>query len=108
MNGEEYINILSNAMIPYVAETFHDEPYVNFVQDNSGVHRSRIVRNWLAAQPNIRTLDWPAKSPDLNVIENIWGIIVQEWNNNIRRTREALEQYVIEKWENLRTRPDLF
>ncbi|KYM75633.1 hypothetical protein ALC53_13696 [Atta colombica] len=27
----------------------------------------------------IKTLDWPAKSPDLNVIENFWCIIVQEW-----------------------------
>lgn len=108
MNSEEYINILSNVMMPYVAETFPGIPYVNFIQDNSGVHRSRIVRNWLAAQPNLRTLNWPAKSPDLNVIENLWGIVVQKWNPRIQRTREALAQHVLDQWEDLRARPELF
>lgn len=108
MNSEEYIQILSDVMMPYFAETFPGIPYVNFVQDNSGVHRARIVQDWLAEQPNLRTLNWPAKSPDLNVIENVWGIMVQEWDSHIRRTREALEQYVLEKWEGLRARPAFF
>lgn len=71
MNGEEYRTILSDVMMPYVAETFPGVPRVNFVQDNSGVHRSRLVQDWLATQPNLKTLDWPAKSPDMNVIENL-------------------------------------
>lgn len=108
MNSEEYIHILAEVMMPYVAESFPGIPYVNFVQDNSGVHRARIVQNWLAQQPNLRTLNWPAKSPDLNVIENVWGIMVQEWNQQIPRTREALAQYVLEKWENLRARLAFF
>lgn len=108
MNSEEYINILSDVMMPYIAETFPGVPYVNFVQDNSGVHRARVVQDWLAAQPNLNTLNWPAKSPDLNVIENLWGIITQEWDPQIQRTREALAQYVVNKWEGLRARPALF
>jgi len=108
MNSEEYIRILSDVMLPYIAETFPDVPYVNFVQDNSGVHRARVVQNWLAAQPNLRTLNWPAKSPDMNVIENLWGIIVQEWDPQVRRTREALAQHVFNQWEGLRARPELF
>jgi len=65
MNSEEYIQILSNVVLPYIAETFPGIPYVNFIEDNSEVHRVR-VQDWLAAQPNIRTLDWSAKFPDLN------------------------------------------
>ncbi|KMQ86550.1 transposable element tc3 transposase [Lasius niger] len=90
MNSKEYIHILSNVMMPYIAETFPGIPYVNFVQDNSGVHRARIAQDWLARQPNFRTLNYPAKSPDLNVIENLWAEMVREWNPQIRRTREAL------------------
>ncbi|CAL1672077.1 unnamed protein product [Lasius platythorax] len=108
MNSEEYIHILSNVMMPYVSETFPGITYVNFVQDNSGVHRARIVQDWLARQPNLRTLNYPAKSPDLNVIENLWAKIVREWDPQIRRTREALAQYVIDKWEGLRARHALF
>lgn len=108
MNSEEYIQILSNMMLPYIDETFPGVPYVNFIQDNSGVHRARVVQNWLAAQPNLRTLDWPAKSPDMNVIENLWGIIVQQWDPQVQRTREALAQHVFDQWEDLRARPELF
>lgn len=107
MNSEEYIQILSDVILPYIAEIFPGIPYVNFIQDNSGVHRARAVQNWLAAQPNLRTLNWPAKSPDMNLIENLWGIIVQNWEPQIQ-TREALAQYVFDQWESLRARPDLF
>src|SRR5580765_5396605 len=108
MNSEEYIQILSDVMLPYIAETFPGIPYVNFIQDNSGVHRARVVQDWLAAQPNLRTLNWPAKSPDMNVIENLWGIIVQEWDPQVQRTREALAQHVFNQWEGLRARPAIF
>lgn len=71
MNGEEYFHILSNVMMPYVAETFPGISSVNFVHNNSGVHRSRVVQDWLVTQHNLKTLDWPAKSAYLNVIENL-------------------------------------
>jgi len=93
-------------MLPYITETFPSISYVNFIDDNSGVHRTR-VQDWLAAQPNIRTLDWPAKSPSLNVIENLWGII-QKWNSQVQWTCEALEQHVFNQWESLRARPAIF
>jgi len=108
MNSEEYIQILSNVMLPYIAETFPRIPFVNFVQDNSGVHRARVVQNWLAAQCNLRTLNWPAKSPDMNVIENLWGIVVQEWDPRVQRTQEDLAQHVFNVWESLHARPALF
>jgi len=53
-------------------------------------------------------LNWPAKSPDMNVIENLWGIIVQEWDPQVQRTREALAQHVFNQWEGLRARPAIF
>lgn len=43
-DSEEYINILSNVMLSYVEEIYPGIPYVNFVHDNSRVHRSRVVQ----------------------------------------------------------------
>ena len=34
------------------------------------------VRRWLEAE-RIEVMDWAAYSPDLNPIENLWGIIVR-------------------------------
>lgn len=41
------------------------------------IHKARVEQNWLATQPEIKTLCWPSRSPDLSPTDNLWGIMIQ-------------------------------
>ena len=45
-----------------------------FQEDNSPVRKSRKVINFLKSF-QLNVLDWPAKSPDLDIAEDVWKLL---------------------------------
>ena len=48
-----------------------------FQQDNASVHTAFYTMDWFKNQ-EINVMQWPAKSPDLNPIENVWATMAQK------------------------------
>ena len=71
------------------------------MHDNARPHSAAITRQFLATN-NVNVLDWPANSPDLNPIEQVWdklGRCVRR--NHAIHTVNDLAAALQAEWANL-------
>lgn len=90
-----YQKILEEHMLPI----FEKESDI-YQQDNAPAHTSKSTKKFFEDK-DITVLLWPANSPDLNIIENIWGIIVQNIYKEIKSfsTINELKNAILKSWE---------
>ena len=71
LNSQRYISeVLEPVVLPYLQGL----PTAIFQQDNARPHVARIVQRFFVNR-QIELLPWPARSPDLSPIENMWSMV---------------------------------
>ena len=73
----------------------------HFMHDNAPPHKAHLTRAFLEEE-NVISIEWPAVSPDINPIENVWSFMKRELRKRDRcRDSEHLYDTLVEIWERL-------
>jgi transposase len=96
IDSKKYIDVLSNGLMKTLEKYELNPKRVKFMQDNAPIHKAKGTIEWLKIN-KIKVLDWPAQSPDLNPIENLWGII----DKKVRKSKQNICN-VDDLWEVVR------
>ena len=101
LNAAGLITIYQHALLPSAKSLFgpHNSTWV-LQEDNDPKHKSKLATQWKASH-NISTLPWPAQSPDLNCIENVWGVLKANVAARRAKTVKGLRKVIQEEWKKL-------
>ena len=71
-NSDAYIQMLKSSVVPILKLNFGEDCWLQ--EDNAPVHKAVKVKQFMR-NSSINILAWPARSPDLNIVEDVWKII---------------------------------
>lgn len=99
-DSKKYLDILKNAKLK-IRDVMGADNWI-LQQDNAAIHTAKLIKTWLKEE-KITYLDWPALSPDLNIIENVWGWLSRKVYENGRQfsSKNQLLNTIKSEWEKI-------
>ncbi len=100
-NGATHVTILHKHVMPTMRRTFPNGDGI-FQEDNARPHKTKLAKKF-HAENDLCILLWPAQSPDLNPIENLWADV----KKNIRERKKLpsnmaeLDRHVKKAWREI-------
>ncbi len=96
VNTAVYQEVLEHFMLPAADQLYGDADFI-FQQDLVPAHSAKATSTWFKDH-GIPVLNWPANSPDLNPIENLWGIVKRKMRYARPNNAEELKATIRATW----------
>lgn len=96
VNSQKYVDTLKQNQIFEKIECIFGHSYV-WQQDNAPSHRSKFTTSFLNTKVR-EYLPWPAKSPDLSPIEQVWAYIKKRLAGRKFTSKEELFKAISQEW----------
>ena len=103
MNSEIYINqVLKELRLPFFKCCVEKRGDIIWMDDGTQYHTSKMTIKWCQKFGLLHML-WPAQSPGLNPIKNLWRIIKIRVSAQKHRIYllEKMQKVIQEKWDKL-------
>ncbi len=97
MNSQMYCSILKEKMLPSLRALGHR---ALFQHDNDPKHTSKATVGFLKKN-RVKVIQWPSMSPDLNPIEQIWGILKRQVEHHSPSSIQSLKEVILEEWKKI-------
>lgn len=94
--AKEYVRLIRKT----ISRMEDHNPDYEFQQDNASIHRTKFGMSEFAKQ-GLNPVEWPAKSPDLSPMENVWALLKRLINMRKPHNKRTLINAVKWAWKTL-------
>ncbi len=90
---------LEHFMLPSADKLYGDSDFI-FQQDLAPAHTAKGTKSWFNDH-GVTVLDWPANSPNVNPIENLWGIVKRKMRDTRPNNADDLKAVIKAIWASI-------
>jgi transposase len=97
----DYVEIVYDGVLGSFLKEQEGVCKVVLMEDGAPVHRGKVAKDW-RENHDLKKIEWPAQSPNLNPIENVWKLL-KDVVQKRRRSKNQEDMWLVveSEWKTI-------